>query len=392
MRALTSLSAEDLVLEDTTLRDGEQAPGVAFDQATKTRILDGLIAAGVTSVEVGIPAMGGAELDFLKSVVGRQDEARLIPWNRGVREDVAASLDLGFRAVHIGLPASDAHLTSSVGKSREWLLRTARDLVGYAKDRGAFVSVSAEDLARTDPDFLIEYAHTVDDAGADRLRLSDTVGMLGPDGYGERVGAIARNCGIDLQCHAHNDFGLGTANTLAGIAAGARYFHVTINGVGERAGMADIAQMVATMKYLYGVDLGIDIAKLVDLSAVVADATHHRPCPWQPIVGENVFAHESGIHVNAMLKDSRTFEPFPPHEIGRQSRYVLGKHSGRALVRQLLSEHGLAGGDPVEAACLRRVREIASRQGGAVGIDQFLALHAEITNGSAPDTAAQGQA
>jgi isopropylmalate/homocitrate/citramalate synthase len=170
-----------LILEDTTLRDGEQAPGVAFSPQVKHKIVDALIRAGVTSIEVGIPAIGGDELTYLAEVAERQDEARLIPWNRGVRDEVTASLDLGFRSVHIGLPASDLHLSSSVGKDRDWLLRTARDLVSYAKDRGAFVSISAEDLARTDPGFLADYANTVHQAGADRLRLSDPLGMPPPD-------------------------------------------------------------------------------------------------------------------------------------------------------------------------------------------------------------------
>jgi isopropylmalate/homocitrate/citramalate synthase len=169
---------DDIILEDTTLRDGEQTPGVAFSKETKTRILDALLAAGVRWVEIGIPAMGGEELDFISSVVERQDEARLVVWHRGVRADVERSLDMGFRTVHIGLPTSSLHLSASVKRDRNWLLNTARELVEMAKDRDAFVSISAEDLARTEPGFLQEYAGVVHEAGADRLRLSDTVGLL----------------------------------------------------------------------------------------------------------------------------------------------------------------------------------------------------------------------
>jgi homocitrate synthase NifV len=369
------LQGRPLVLEDTTLRDGEQAPGVAFDPATKTRILDGLIDAGVKSVEVGIPAMGGDELDFLRSIVDRQDEARLVPWHRGVREDIAVSLDLGFRAVHVGLPASDAHLSQSVGRDRAWLLRTARDLVSYAKDRGAFVSISAEDLARTDPDFLIEYAGVVEAAGADRLRLSDTIGILTPEGYAGRVAAINEACDIALQCHAHNDFGLAVANTLAGLKAGATYFHVTFNGIGERAGMADIVQMVTILQHLYGVDLGIDIPTLVRISDAVSVASRHQPPPWQPLTGENVFAHESGIHVNAMLKDTSSFEPISPDVVGRTRRYVLGKHSGRAMIRTILTDKTVPFDDQILADCLREVRALSTRLGGEVSTDQLLDIY-----------------
>ena len=366
---------DDIIIEDTTLRDGEQTPGVAFPAAMKLQMLDALLDTGVRWVEIGIPAMGGDELAFIISVVDRQDEAHLVVWHRGVREDVEASLDLGFRAIHIGLPTSQVHLDLSVRKDRAWLLQTATSLIAMAKDREAFVSVSAEDLARTDIGFLQEYACVVHDAGADRLRLSDTIGVMTPEEYGARVAAVRTACPIDLQCHAHNDFGLGTANALAGLRAGARYFHVTVNGIGERAGMADLAQMVVSLRLLYGRDLGIDLTKLPQLSALVAAATAQAIPPWQPITGTNVFAHESGIHVKGMLQDTGTFEPFPPELVGGQRRYVLGKHSGRALVSSVLESAGI---DPVESVlpeCLAEVRARAIQQGGTVSPGELIGIY-----------------
>jgi homocitrate synthase NifV len=363
----------DVVLEDTTLRDGEQAPGVAFDPSTKQAILDALIAAGVRWIEVGIPAMGGSELEFLSSALCRQDEATLVAWNRGIKADIEHSLSLGYRAVHIGLPASKLHLAQSVGKTREWLLDNARSLVRMVKDRGAFVSISAEDIARTETDFLLEYARVVADAGADRLRLSDTIGILTPEQYGAKVAAIAAEVDLDLQCHAHNDFGLGFANTLAGLQAGARYFHVTVNGIGERAGMTDLAQAAVTLQELYGLPLGIDTTKLFGLSRLVAEASRHPNVPWQPIVGDNVFAHESGIHVNAMLQDTSTFEPFPPERVGGARRYVLGKHSGRALIESVLTEHRRSFDDARLVQCLAWLREAAVQRRGAVEPKELVA-------------------
>ncbi|KOU53778.1 hypothetical protein [Streptomyces sp. WM6378] len=357
---------DDLILEDTTLRDGEQTPGVAFSKETKTKILDALIAAGVTSVEIGIPAMGGEELDFIKTCVDRQDEARLVVWHRGVREDVERSIDMGFKAVHIGLPTSAGHLKASVRKDRTWLLSTAKDLIKMAKDRGAYVSISAEDIARTEISFLQEYAGVVHEAGADRLRLSDTVGLLGPEAYGERVAAVGAAAPIDTQCHAHNDFGLATANTIAGLKAGARYFHVTVNAIGERAGMADLAQVVVALKKLYDRDLGIDMTKLKDLSRLVSQAAKHPVLPWQPVIGDNVFAHESGIHANGMLRDTSTFEPFPPEHVGGERRYVLGKHSGRALIAWALEQQGIEPREDLLGLCLDEVRHMSIRTAGAV--------------------------
>jgi homocitrate synthase NifV len=366
---------DDIILEDTTLRDGEQTPGIAFAPATKRRILDLLIDVGVRWVEIGIPAMGGQELEFIRSVLDRQDEARLVVWHRGVRADVAASLDLGFRSVHIGLPTSDVHLAASVRKDRAWLLETARSLVEYCKDRGAFVSISAEDLARTDVDFLQEYAGVVHEAGADRLRLSDTIGVLPPEEYGARVAAVRDSCPIDLQCHAHNDFGFGTANVLAGLHAGARYFHVTVNGIGERAGMADFAQVAVALRLLYGRDLGIDLSRMAELSALVAGATRHAMPPWQPIVGDNVFAHESGIHVNGMLRDASSFEPFPPELVGGRRKYVLGKHSGRALLASVLEAEGIQPREDLLQDCLAVVRDRAIAAGGEVPAAELVRIY-----------------
>jgi homocitrate synthase NifV len=372
----------DLRLEDTTLRDGEQAPGVAFDTATKREILDALIAAGVRSIEVGIPAMGGEELKFVSSCTERQDEARLVAWHRGVRSELEATLDLGFRSVHIGLPTSGNLLRASVKKTRGWLLETARALVCVAKDRGAFVSISAEDVGRTEPGFLQEYAAAVAAAGADRIRLSDTIGVLDPQAYGQCVRAVCAAVSVPVQCHTHNDFGLATANTLAGLQAGAQWFHVTVNGIGERAGMPDIAQVAVALKCLYDRDLGIDLSHLSSLSRLVARASRREPMPWHPVVGGNVFAHESGIHANGMLRDSSSFEPFPPELVGGMRSYVVGKHSGRANLRRALSEEGVDADESLLGPCLEKVRQKAVETGGAVTPSLLREIYLNLSNGT----------
>lgn len=365
----------DIILEDTTLRDGEQTPGVAFSKEVKLAIYDSLVAAGVRWIEPGIPAMGGEEVETLKCMLERSYDTILVAWNRGIKEDVAVSLDLGFKAVHIGLPTSKIHLESSVNKDRTWLMKQSRDIVRYAKDRGAFVSISAEDVGRTDLPFLQEYACNVYEAGADRIRLSDTIGIVNPEHYASIVKSVVEVCPIDIQCHTHNDFGLAVANTLAGLQAGARYFHVTVNAIGERAGMPDLAQAVMALKHLYQVDVGVTTTKLSELSRLVASATK-QPLPlWQPIVGENVFAHESGIHVNAMLKNTNTFEPFGPEEVGGERRYVIGKHSGRALIHALLAEKGIEADNETLASCLERVRSMAIEQKGAISLEQLLEIY-----------------
>ncbi|MEU6611596.1 hypothetical protein ABZ922_42430 [Streptomyces shenzhenensis] len=375
---------DDLILEDTTLRDGEQTPGVALSAKMKVQIFNALVDAGVRWIEPGIPTMGGEEVRALKEMLERRDEVTLIGWNRGVRSDVQRSIDLGFRAVHIGLPTSDNHLKNSVRRDRSWLLSTAQDMVKMAKDQGCFVSISAEDIGRTEPGFLKEYAVAVADAGADRLRLSDTIGILSPSQYAERVRAIGSVSDIDLQAHCHNDFGVAVANTLAAIEAGVRYFHVTVNGIGERAGMADIAQVVMSLRQWHDVDLGIDVTKLTALSRLVSEACGVPTSPWQPIVGPNVFAHESGIHTTGMLRDTSTFEPFPPELVGGERKLLVGKHSGRGVIAHALGEYGADLDADTLEALLRDVRAEAIALGGTVSPERLRELAGQVRTTARP--------
>ncbi|MBD2786488.1 hypothetical protein ID858_16570 [Xenorhabdus sp. DI] len=357
---------ENIILEDTTLRDGEQAPGVAFSKETKVNIFNSLVEAGVKWIEAGIPAMKGDEVLALQEILERKDEVNIIGWNRGVLEDIKYSLSLGFKAIHIGLPTSNIHLKHSVSKDRNWLLTTSSDMIKFAKDKGIFVSISAEDVGRTEISFLQEYAGNVAEAGADRLRLSDTIGILNSQQYAQRVYAVREASSINLQCHCHNDFGLAVANTLAGLEAGARYFHVCVNAMGERAGMPDLSQMVMALQHFYQIDVGVDTQQLTSLSHKVAQASGYSISPWQPIVGSNVFAHESGIHVNGMLKDSKTFEPFEPTMVGGQRRMVIGKHSGRAVLQNILEKRGIEIVPQALEHCLSLVRKAAEKHPGGI--------------------------
>jgi isopropylmalate/homocitrate/citramalate synthase len=371
----SKLSNRTIIVEDTTLRDGEQAPGVAFNVAQKLEILDALISAGIRWVEVGIPAMGGDELQALEAMLERRYDANLIAWNRGKPEDIAQSLKLGFRHVHVGLPTSEIHLKSSVAKDRGWLLERATAMIKMGKDAGAFVSISAEDVGRTERTFLQEYAGRVAEAGADRIRLSDTIGTLSPAQYAEVVKAVSEVSSIASQCHCHNDFGLAVANTLAGLEAGATYFHACINGMGERAGMPDIASTLMSLSHFHGVDLGVDLTQLKRLSDIVAKHSRHPCMPWHPVVGDNVFAHESGIHSKGMLADTRTFEPFAPELVGGTRRYVIGKHTGGAAIRHVLAEQGCDVDPTIVDKVLLETRSLATRQSRAVRPDELVDIY-----------------
>jgi isopropylmalate/homocitrate/citramalate synthase len=380
----TTLSSRTIIVEDTTLRDGEQAPGVAFSAVQKLEILDAMVGAGIRWIEVGIPAMGGDELRALEAMLERRHDANLIAWNRGKPEDIGQSLAMGFKHVHIGLPTSEIHLKSSVSKDRTWLLERATAMVKMGKDAGAFVSISAEDVGRTEEGFLQEYAGTVAEAGADRLRLSDTIGTLSPAQYGAVVMSVAKVSSIASQCHCHNDFGLAVANTLAGLEAGATYFHACVNGMGERAGMPDIASMLMSLRHFHGVDLGVDLTKLKYLSDLVAKHSKHQCMPWHPVVGNNVFAHESGIHSKGMLADTRTFEPFPPEWVGGTRRYVIGKHSGGAAIRHVLAEQGCNPDPLIIDQVLRKTRSLSTRQSREVRPDELVDIYRQCIATEAP--------
>lgn len=329
-----------LMLEDSTLREGEQSPGVAFSAEEKLEIARRLIALGVPAIEVGTPAMGGPEEEAIRRLVDADLDIRLIGWNRGRRSDLEASFACGLRAVHIGLPSSDHHLDKKFGKTREWVVATMQELVAFAKEHDAWVSVSAEDVARADRDFLIEYAEAVKQAGADRLRLSDTIGILRPETAAATFGEIAQ-VGIPLQAHMHNDFGLATANTLAAVSAGARHIHVTVNGLGERAGIAPIDEVLLGLRHHYDMDLGCKVELLAPLCQYVADVSGRHIAANKPITGSAVFAHESGIHVEGVLNVPDAFEPFPPELVGAKRSVVIGKHTGGAAIQHVLAAEGV---------------------------------------------------
>lgn len=370
----------DIILEDTTLRDGEQAPGVAFNKEAKISIYKALVKAGVKWLEIGIPAMGGTELETIKILkeMANSDNIMALAWNRGILEDVSHSISLGFKAIHIGLPTSSIHLKDSINKDRKWLLNKAKDLVKFAKDKDVFVSISAEDVGRTEIPFLQEYACTIQEAGADRLRLSDTIGILTPKKYQNIINNIKEVSTIDLQCHAHNDFGLAVANTIAALEAGVKYFHVTVNGFGERAGMPDLAQIVLVLNQFYGIDLGINLEKLTDLAELVAKYTKTPLYPWQPVVGSNVFAHESGIHAKGTIKNSKTFEPFPPELVGGQRKIILGKHSGKNAIKFRLQQLKELINEDLLADCLTRIREKSMCNGASISDNELLDIYQSV--------------
>lgn len=325
-----------VIVDDTTLRDGEQTAGVVFSIAEKMAIAGMLDAAGVPEIECGIPAMGADEQDAVRALVKMGLNARLITWNRAVVSDIRASLACGVTAVDISLSVSDIMIEHKLGKSREWVKEQLKMALGFAKDQQLYVSVGGEDSGRADMDFLIELLHLSRSMGADRFRFCDTLGTLDPfDIYGKISHLRGAVPDLDLEVHTHNDLGMATANALAAIRAGARFVNTTVNGLGERAGNAALEEVVMALKVARGIDSGIDTRCFLELSRLVGRASRRPPPPWKAVVGERVFAHESGIHADGVIKNPMNYEGFDPAEVGLERHLVVGKHSGSgALVER----------------------------------------------------------
>jgi homocitrate synthase NifV len=376
-------AAVDVLVEDTTLREGEQSPGVAFSTDEKIEIVRLLHELGIRAVEVGTPAMGGPEADAIKRLVAAGLPIRLIGWNRGRKSDLDASFECGVDSVHIGLPASDHHLERKFHKSREWVVETMQELVAYAKTQRAWVSVSAEDVGRADAEFLVEYAKATAAAGADRLRMSDTVGVLDPFKAYELFKQITDGVPLPVQAHMHDDFGLATANTLAAVKGGARHVHVTVNGLGERAGIGSLDEVVLGLERHLGIETGIRKEGLRELADFVARASG-RPIPAsKPITGDAVFAHESGIHVEGVLKLADTFEPIMPESVGGSREIVIGKHSGSGALQHVLAEHGIEVDRAALGPVLEAVRYQATQGKRALTADELIALYTEVAGRAA---------
>ncbi len=346
---------------DTTLRDGEQAPGVYFDRKAKLEIARRLDALGVHELEVGIPAMGLPVQEDIRRMAALGLSCKLSVWCRAHPDDLIAAARCNVGGVHFSLPVSAIHL-SALNKNPAWVIDTMTELVARAKGYFDCVTIGAQDATRADRDFLLQFAFQACQAGANRLRIADTVGIGRPSTIANVLSALTTSTTpLDLEFHGHNDLGMATANALTALEVGCRAVSVTVNGMGERAGNTALEQIAMAVDQHPDLKWPMDTTQLLPLCQCVARAAARPISPAQPVVGADVFTHESGIHCHAMFKDSRAYEPFAPELAGRPGRrFVLGTHSGASAIRHLLEQAGI----PVSLSQAQALRPLIAKQAG----------------------------
>ncbi|MCQ8116922.1 homocitrate synthase [Methylomonas rosea] len=368
-------NSRTIIIDDTTLRDGEQSAGVVFSLAEKLAIAGQLSVLGVPELEIGIPAMGAQERDEIKAIAALKLPSNLLVWSRMREEDLQHCLGLGVGTVDLSISASDQHIQHKLKQSRAWVLATIERCVKTAVDAGMQVCVGAEDASRADSDFLALMAEAAQAAGACRIRFADTVGIMEPFGVFEAIRKLRAVTDMDIEMHAHDDLGLATANTLAAAFAGATHVNTTVNGLGERAGNAALEEVVVGLKQLYGFETGVDLRNFPVLSRQVATASGDTIGSRKSLIGRDVFSHEAGIHVDGLLKDPNNYQGVDPALVGRSHQLVLGKHSGSQGVMHAYKQLGIQINRWQAGRLLPLIREFVSlhkRAPQSTDLNQFL--------------------
>ncbi|WP_037806047.1 LeuA family protein [Streptomyces sp. NRRL F-2580] len=375
----TASAARKILVCDTTLRDGEQTCGVAFQVEEKVKIARLLDEMGVDVIDAGFPASSQADQDAVRGISALGLRARVVAFCRPNRTEIDLAKACGANAIYTFVPTSDVHMRVKFGGTdsavRERLKAEMADGIKYAKGLGMYVGCGSEDATRTSYDYLEEVLVLAQESGADLVGVADTVGSTTPDAFRTLISRLRSQIGVTLSLHCHNDFGLATANTVAGILGGADEVQCTVNGLGERAGNASLEEVTVALTQLYGFETNVDLSRLKPMSNLIADLSGIEVSPMKPIVGGNAFSHESGLHVSSVMKDSTAYEPLRPELVGHTRRIVMGKHSGKGIIAHVLDAHGLAYDDEVLGAVLLDVKAASVLTKSSVTEAQVIEIH-----------------
>jgi isopropylmalate/homocitrate/citramalate synthase len=375
---------ETIIVYDSTLRDGEQMPGVHFTRDQKVAIARKLDEVGVHQIEAGFPAVSDGERESVKAIAGLGLDADILCLSRTLQPDIDAAIDCDVDMVLLFVATSELHLRYKLKMTREQVLDKAVQSVEYATAHGIKASLSTEDSTRSDLGFMMDVYRACESAGAARLGITDTLGCAGPEAIGSIVGKIHSQTKLPLSAHLHNDFGLGVANSIAAAAAGAKAIATTVGGIGERAGNVPLEQFVMALKHIHKRDIGVRTDGLTDLARLVFDAAK-LPLPQnQPWVGSNAFSHESGIHVAAVLNCPMTYECVDPEEVGNRRRLVLGKHSGTAIVKSRLDERRVTASQDQVCDIVRAIKR-AGEEHGRVSDEEFWTIVQQVMAKDGPN-------
>lgn len=352
---------ETIRVFDTTLRDGEQTPGVAMTVDEKIRIAKRLDNLGVNTMEVGFPVASEGEKKAAREIVNLDLDARVCGLARTLEKDLEAAVDCDVDYIHTFIGTSPLHRKYKLKMSKEEILNLSVGAVDYIKDHGIIAEFSAEDATRTEFEYLKEVYQAVESAKVDYINVPDTVGVMIPSSMYYLVSELKKYINVPLSVHCHDDFGLAVANSLSAVEAGAEQIHATINGLGERAGNASLEEVVMALIIDYGVKMNINTRLLVDVSQQVSRITGVKMPPNKAIVGENAFAHEAGIHVHGVLEKAETYEPITPEMVGHTRKIVLGKHTGANAIRSKLNEYGIEVNDEQFSQIFQQVKKLGDK-------------------------------
>lgn len=363
------------LINDTTLRDGEQAPYVSFTTEEKLQIAQLLYEAGTDELEVGIPAMGSKEQEDLKEILDLKLPIPIMSWNRATVSDLEASLECGVTAVDLSIPVSKLLIDIKYKSDIDKLYRNLEKVITIAKKEGLFVCIGGEDASRADNELLKEIMSFSASLGADRFRYCDTIGVLTPHKTYENISYLSSLNLLDIEMHTHNDFGMATANSIAGIEAGATSANTTVIGLGERAGNASFEQVLMSLIYQFGEKRSIKPDILKELVNKVSKAANKPIGNNRPIIGKDIFSHESGIHVDGMIKSKNAYEAFDPSIVGLDRYFPIGKHSGSATLLYHLNAIGITPTKAKVQALLPQVREMVTNRKQVLNPEELKKLY-----------------